>query len=366
MILNTRFFLLTLILMLLLTGVQGQDTIKSYFIVGARYNYGLVFRHSHALDKELQTNPMGIQLDASWHKFSPETRNYCNCYPKLGLSFYYWDYREPDILGHGLTLMAFAEPFFNAHSRIAFSLRAGFGLNYQNQPYDPVDNPKNLAYSTYIAFAALINLSANIRINEHIKLVVAANYNHISNGGIKLPNKGLNYPGFSAGLDYSVKPSYFTRIRDLEDDKVVFQKKWLRDFGIYYGFRGITEDENLYFVYGIYGQISWQFGRVSALPIGLDFSHDRGELAKSKIYTDLSERTANKLSIYTGYDYVLGKIVLYFNLGAYLYNPDRISALLYQRYGFRVQLFKRLHTGLSLKAHGHVAHYFDVRLGVSF
>lgn len=334
--------------------------------MGARYNYGLVFRHSHALDKELQTNPMGIQLDASWHYFSRKARDYCNCYPKLGISFYYWDYRKPDILGHGLTLMAFAEPFFNAHNRLGISLRAGLGLNYQDQPYHPVNNPKNLAYSTYFAFAALLNLSANIRLNEHLKLVLAANYNHISNGGIKLPNKGLNYPGFSAGLDYSFRPEHFNRIRDSEDKQTSFRRKWRTDIGMNFGFRGITEDEKLYFVYGLFGQLAWQFGRVSALPVGISLSHDRAEVAKSKFYSSLNESFANEISIYTGYDYLLGKIILSFNLGGYLYSPDRISPWLYQRYVLRVQLYKSIFAGMSLKAHGHVAEYFDVRLGIAF
>ncbi len=361
-----RYCLLTIIFILHFTGVQSQDTIKRYFILGARYNYGVIFRHSRAMAKEIQTNPMGLQLDASWHYKSPEARDYCYCYPKLGLSFYYWDYRKPEILGHGMTLMVFAEPFFNAHSRVGLSMRAGIGLNYQDQPYDPVENPLNIAYSTYFAFAALINLTTNIRLNEHFKLVLAANYNHISNGGVKLPNKGLNYPSLSVGLDYSFKPSHFIRIMDSEDKQATFQRRWRKNFGIYFGFRGITDDENLYFVYGVYGQFAWQFNRVSALPIGLDFSHDRAELAKSEIYLSLSERISNKLSIYTGYDYLLGKIVLSFNLGGYLYSPDRLSPWVYQRYIVSVKVFKFLTLGLSLKAYGHIAEYFDVRLGVSF
>jgi hypothetical protein len=366
MITDARCQILVIAFILQITGLQAQDSTNRYFILGARYNYGVVFRHSQALAEEIQTNPVGYQLDASWHYKSRDAREYCNCYPKLGLSFYYWDYRKPEILGHGLTLLAFAEPFFNAHNRIAFSLRAGLGLNYQDQPYDSVDNPLNLAYSTRFAFAALINLSANIRLTSHLKLTLAANYNHISNGGVKLPNKGLNYPSFSAGLDYSFKKSHFTRIKDLDEKKEEFRMRWRKDFGIYLGFRGITDDEKLYYVYGIFGQFAWQFGRVSALPIGLDFTHDRAELARSEIYPSISSRAANKLSFYTGYDYILGKMVLSFNLGAYLYSPDRISVWLYQRYIVRVKVYKFIIAGLSLKAHGHIAEFFDVRIGMSF
>jgi len=344
---------------------ETEDSTSRYFLIGARYNYGVVFRHSQAMAKETQTNPMGFQLDAAWHYKSQDARDYCNCYPKLGLSLYYWDYRKPEILGHGLTLLAFAEPFFNAQNRVGISLRVGLGINYQDQPYDSVDNPLNIAYSTHFAFAALINLSANIRVSDHVKLVLAANYNHISNGGVKLPNKGLNYPSFSAGIDYSFKKASFKKIKSGEKDEVAFKKRWRKDVGTYLGFRGITDDENLYYVFGVYGQFAWQFARLSALPMGLDYVFDRAELARSRIYSSISPQAANKLSLYTGYDYLLGKLVLAFNLGMYLYNPDRTSVLLYQRYMVRVKVFKIMYAGLSLKAHGHIAEFFDVRIGVS-
>ncbi len=368
MIPASRYQLLILFCLILfsLQAQQGNDSIKRYFILGARYNYGVVFRHSKALPKEIQTNPMGLQLDAAWHYKSKNARDYCNCYPKLGLSFYYWDYRNSEILGHGMTLLVFAEPFLNAHNRVSFSLRAGLGLNYQSMPYDPDDNPLNLAYSTYFAFAALINFTANFQVSDHVKLILAANYNHISNGGVKLPNKGLNYPGFSAGVDYSFKKSSFKKIKTGKKETRLFKRKWRKDIGTFLGFRGITDDENLYYVFGLYGQFAWQFGRVSALPMGMEYIHDGGELARSQIHPAISYRAANKVSIYTGYDYLLGKLVLSFNLGVYVYSPDRESSMLYQRYIVRVQVFKIAFAGLSLMANGHIAEFFDVRVGVSF
>ena len=361
-----RYQMLVLAFLLQTMGLQAQDSVNSHLILGARFNYGMVLRHSQAMAKDLKTNPLGYQLDAAFHYKSKNARDYCNCYPKLGLSFYYWDYSQPEILGHGMTLLAFAEPFFNAHNRVAFSLRAGLGMNYQDKPYDSVNNPLNIAYSTRFAFAALISLTANIRLSDHLKLILAVNYNHMSNGGVKLPNKGLNYPSFSAGLDYSFRKSHFARIRDLGDNKERFQRRWRRELGLYLGFRGITDDEKLYYVYGFYGQLARQLSHKLALPVGLDFAHDKAELARSDIYPSITYRAANKLSLYTGFDYLLGKLTLSFNLGGYLYSPDRISVWLYQRYIVRVNVYKFIVTGLSLKAHGHIAEYFDLRIGASF
>lgn len=344
---------------------ETEDSTTRYFLIGARYNYGAVFRHSKALPEEIQTNPMGYQLDLAWHFKNKEARDYCNCYPKLGLSFYYWDYRNPKVLGQGLTLLAFAEPFFNAYNRVSISLRLGLGLNYQNRPYHPEDNPLNLAYSTYFAFAALVNLTGNIKLSDRLNMILAANYNHISNGGVKLPNKGLNYPSFSIGVDYSFQKKRFTKINSGKLESSPFQRRWRKDFGIFLGFRGITDNEELYYVIGAFGQFAWQFGRVSALPIGLEYLHDGAELARSRLYSSISHLSANKVSIYSGYDYLLGKLTLSFNLGFYVYSPDRLSVWVYQRYIVRVQVFKMAFAGLSLKAHGHIASFFDVRIGVA-
>ena len=37
-------------------------------------------------------------------------------------------------------------------------------------------------------------------------LTASGNYNHISNGGLKQPNKGINYPTLALGLDYIPNP----------------------------------------------------------------------------------------------------------------------------------------------------------------
>jgi len=365
----TKYLILLIPCIIGVMSSRSQDTLdnpKSYFILGARYNAGFVFRHSTELPEETRSNPMGIQVDAGWHLKSKKARDYCNCYPKIGLSGYYWNYRNPEILGQGLTLLAFVEPFFNAHNRIAISIRAGLGINYQDTPYDPVENPLNLAYSTYFAYAILLNLSAYIKISDRTKLVVAANYNHISNGGVKMPNKGLNYPSISIGVDYSFKKMQFSKIRTVQPEGEKYKIRWRKDFGTFLGFRGIIEDDELHFVPGIFGQFAMQVSRVSVFPFGIEYLYDGAEVARSRYYSYIGPEAANKLSIYTGYEYLLGKLVLSFNLGLYVYSPDRQSSIIYQRYGLRFRLIKMVFAGLNLKAHGHVAEFFDVRLGVSF
>ncbi|MBU2650663.1 MAG: acyloxyacyl hydrolase [Bacteroidetes bacterium] len=356
--------LITLCLLFIFLDVFSQaseERPSAFFSLGARYNYGFVIRHSKALPEETQSNPVGYQLDAGWHFIGEKARDYCNCYPRLGLSFYYWDYRNPDILGQGLTLMAFAEPFFKARDRLRFSARAGLGLNYQNMPYDSVNNPLNLAYSTHFAFAVLLNFNAGFRINEQWTLSLGINYNHISNGGVKLPNKGLNYPTVSLGAEYYFRKAVFPEPAR-KQTRSAFQPSWQGNVSVFLGFKGIQEDEELYFVKGLSIQGGRRISPASAFAGGLEYIYDDSELAMSRIYTSITEKAVNRLSGFGAYEFSAGDITFFFNMGIYLYSPDRHTSLLYQRYGFRLKIWRFLSTGLSLKAHGHVASFFDVRL----
>lgn len=357
---SISFLCLFLISLNLLSQTPAEKS-TAYISLGARYNLGFVIRHSKALPKETQSNPMGYQIDAGWHFISKNARAYCNCYPKLGISLYFWDYRNPGILGQGMTLMPYVEPFFNAGSRLRFSARAGLGLNYQNKPYDSLENPLNLAYSTRFAFSVLLNVNAGYRINDHWIINLGINYNHISNGGVKLPNKGLNYPTVSLGAEYFLKEARYPKInQDLKNTN--FFPSWYRDISIFIGFKGIQENDNLYFVKGLSGQIGRKISPLSGFAGGLEYIYDSSEEAMSEIYTSVSKEAVNRLSAYGAYEFSPGKITFFFNMGIYIYSPDRHTSLLYQRYGFHLKVWKMLSTGLSLKAHGQVASFFDLRL----
>jgi hypothetical protein len=72
-------------------------------------------------------------------------------------------------------------------------------------------------------------------------------------------------------------------------------------------------------------------------------------------------------AILLGHELIIGKIIFAQMLGIYLYKPyigndDPI----YQRYRLRYQYTDHLFAGMTLKAHRHVAHIFDVRFGMNF
>ena len=335
---------------------------NKYFLLGARYNYGFIIVHTQAIEKAAESNPHGVQVDLSWHFNSEKAYSYCNCLPRLGLSAYYWDYKNDEILGEAIAIMAYAEPFFNITRRVNFSIRPGIGLAYLNNPYDSINNPYNLAYSTRMGYSLLLNIATYVRLTERVLLNLSFNYNHISNGGVKIPNKGLNYPTLSLGLDYSFKALKFNQFNkkiggdDLRRNRIIVAG--------FLGFKGLLLDDRTYNVFGLYSKYLFQVGRNSYLAEGLEFNIDQTKVKISEMYHDVEKNDRYIVALSSGYEHSLGKFSLTFDLGVYLRNPDQGKDIVFQRYGAKMHVYKGGFIGINLRTHRHHAEFFDIRVGV--
>ncbi len=349
---------------LLTLPVCGQDSTlfrSAYFIPGLRAHYGFIIAHTSEIEDAARTNPYGLQVDLSWHFNTQKAYDFCNCLPRLGLSANYWDFQSRDILGRAYSTMFFAEPFFNLHHRVNFSLRAGFGLAYLSDPYDSVSNPLNQAYSTRVGYSLLLNTTVYFRLSDRFILNTSFNYNHISNGGVKHPNKGLNYPTLSIGLDYSTSPIRFRRYRPDGDGRFVPHNRIL--IGTFAGFKGLLVDDRTYMVYGLISKYLFHVQRNSYIAAGMEFDIDQTKVKLAEEFESVSKNDRYIFSLTSGYEHSLGMFSLSFDLGIYLWNPDRFKDLLFQRYGAKFYFYKGFFTGINLRAHRHYAEFFDVRIG---
>ena len=72
-------------------------------------------------------------------------------------------------------------------------------------------------------------------------------------------------------------------------------------------------------------------------------------------------------AILIGHELIIGKIIFAQLLGIYVYKPYKgDDDPVYQRYRLRYQFTNHMFAGITLKAHRHVAHIFDVRFGANF
>lgn len=355
---------LSLILMLV-SGLQAgsnMDSLKVVKMIGFKIHQGYVLIHSRDLVPVKNSYPIGLEFDFAWHKVSEKAWMSCNCYPKTGIAISFWDYDSPEILGYGITNMFYIEPVFGADQVMSFSIRAGFGLSYQNKPYHPVDNPHNFSYSTYVAFPLQLGGSMHFRLKPKWYLDVTAVYNHFSNGGIKEPNKGINWPSAALGVGYYFQqPEFIDRVKKNWRD---YQKPESR-FDITF-FMAFKEPVSKLYMFspGLELKYSRQVSRINALTGGTELMADN--FASYDMDQAQIDESHFKWSLAIGNEFLLGKFLFSQQIGVYTYKRFVPSDDIYHRWGLVYRISKNITAGINLKVHRHVADFIDFRMGYVF
>lgn len=348
---------------------NASDSVRIHYLIELKAHHGFILPHAKDLRKWATTNPQALHLDFGWYRDVDKSWEQCNCYAKTGLSFIWFDLGNSDVLGHAFNLLYYYEPLLTYKRRFYLSLKAGMGPSYLTKVYDEVDNPDNEFFSTRISYMLLMHLNFNYRVSDRWKVNFSGCYNHISNGGVKQPNRGMNFPTLNAGFEYSLRPK--TELKPLQiEDKYYWKEKIRYDFSFYGTGKSIRAWDNypskILPVYGLYAGASKRVSRMNAIAGGVEWESD-GYVKELMIRRE-EDTDHNNLAVFLGHELLIGKITFSQLLGIYFYQPyvGEEDDPVYQRYYFRYQVTKHFHTGITLKAHRHVAHIFDIRLGVNF
>ena len=337
---------------------------ESPSVIGVRSQYAYVIIHSRDLRPMENTYPFGIGIDIKKRYTSQRTWESFSCYPMVGFSFTYWDFNNPGILGKGFSSLFFVEPFFGYKRKVNASLRAGFGLAFLSNPYDEESNPGNLSYSTHLGFPLLLSLNINYQMKPKFNINAGVYYNHISNGGVKYPNKGINYPSLTLGVDYYFKPAVYTDYRRT-DWKADSSKRSRHSIVFLMAMTSIDPNETArYAVLGSAYNFSYRIGRIGALKAGFEWIID--ESLRKKISRNSMDVDHQRGGILTGFEFLLGHFRFSQQLGIYVYDPYKKGDAVYQRYEMTYLISEKFIVGFSLKAHRHVADFMDFRFGLSF
>ena len=363
-----RIFNISILFFYIQSGLcsNNNDSTRSPIYIGGKFHYGFIIPHYEELKEISQENVWGFQLDISKLLISPKAWSNCNCYSRIGLSFDYFDYRNPDVLGHSYNLILFIEPYLNFKSRFRLSIRGGIGLMYLDQVYDELTNPENLYYSSTISGILLLNFSSNYLIRENFQINIGLNYNHISNGGLKMPNKGMNFPTLSLGMDYIIHP---VNLKSQIKHPGLKSKKFNGYSRLFWSIRTVDADENFpeekKIMIGLEAGIVKGFTNINGLLLGTEVVYDGS-------YQELSNRMQEDyspfvLSLHAGHAFVVGRFSFTQQMAYYAYSPfPSTTKSFFQRYGMYYNIGKFFSLGFSLKAHGHVAEHMDVRIGIEF
>jgi hypothetical protein len=320
------------------------------------FQSGWIIPHNPELREIASSRPFSFGLSSQWMRTSQKNWEACHCFHYTGFNFSVVDYQNSRELGQAWNLSGTFEPVLHRSGPFSISLSTALGVSYLTRVFDPVENPRNTFFSSPVSFLLTLAPRLTYDLNEHLALQAALAYHHISNGGQKQPNRGMNFPMLGLGLVYSTKKSELPHY-----EKTPPPNRWYFYTDLAMNIRQAPDNSrrpNFILSAATYRKLSGIIGLGGGLEVAQDFSL---AVQESRVESFLP-------GIYLENHFLFGRFDFSQRFGAYLHKPlgYRDSEAFFQRYQFSYRIGKHLSLGAGLKAHGHVAEYLDLRVGWRF
>ncbi len=338
------------------------DTIKKPFSIGGKLHYGTILPHSERIRPLAFNNPFGIETSFGWLNHSEKSIKQMNCYYYTGIAIDFIDFGHPKI-GKSINAWYYFEPLLRFQKKMGFGIRSGVGISYLTKVYDENTNPENKFFASHLAFLLLVEFKTKYKISKKLELTSSICYNHISNGGIKQPNYGMNFPTITIGADYHFNP---VELKPITKERLAARKKiWKLKGEVLSSIKvqNKTEEfeEKACFAYGIAVFADKRVGKFSAINLGAEFVDDgyvKEELKRAGLDKDHKRAAA-----FVGHDLIFGKINFTINWGVYFYAPYPAKDPYYQKYLLQYNFNQRLYAGGFMLAHGDAAEIMGFNVG---
>lgn len=285
--------------------------------------------------------------------------------PTFGFGFFYSDLKNKTILGQAYALyMNYGQSIFKyKQTGLQFSMSGG--VAYLNKIFDPINNPYNIAVSSHLN--AYLNPSLDFYYkNKALKFSTGLALTHLSNGGFKKPNSGLNHVGIHFGLSAQISKHKKTADKAIVDT-VKYLKSSIFTVITSYGKRQKSINGNIYSVVSIMFDYIYRPKIRYGYGIGADMFYDFAIADVSPIDTILgtSKRTAFYNGLHLTWVGYYGNFYSSLQFGFYVYGSPDYSEKTYMRIAFRYSLNPKFDVGIGLKTYFGVAHFSELGLGYS-
>ncbi len=130
----------------------------------------------------------------------------CNCFAKTGVYANYYQLGNPTVLGQTAGAGIFFEPLIGYRHRLYGSVRTSLGISYLSKYFNAETNPTNQFVSLPVSTMIAARAALHYRLTPNWQSFLSVQFGHISNGGTKQPNNGLNLPTIGIGVIYSPSP----------------------------------------------------------------------------------------------------------------------------------------------------------------
>lgn len=125
--------------------------------------------------------------------------------PYMGIGVSYTNYFRETDLGQPITIFLFQGGHLTDFTKkVSLNYEWNAGASFNWKPYDPFDNPDNIAIGSPVNIYAGINLYFKWRMDKKFDLNAGVEFEHFSNGAFRHPNYGINQVSAFVELSYYI------------------------------------------------------------------------------------------------------------------------------------------------------------------
>lgn len=334
--------------------------------VGVRAHGGFIIPHAPDLRAISQARPLGVELTYSRTTYSRLAYERCNCFARAGAYVNYISFGNVAELGCTVGLGGYFEPLIRYRQPLYGSLRATAGLAYLTRVYNAETNPRNTFFGTPLSGLLALSASAHYRFTNRLHLSATISYNHISNAGVRQPNRGMNFPTVGLGATYVANPAPFPNVNQWP--RATLSKRFA---GRLIGFGSVRTlprsgsfPEQAAWLWGLTATAGYRISRFHAFTGGLETVND-GYVRQQRRRANETTDDHRQLNLLGGYELWLGRYAFATHLGWNVRQPTVLTGgRVFQRYQLLYTLRNRYLLGIGLKARLNVAEGFELRMGV--
>lgn len=341
------------------------DSLMRNTEIDLRLNYGFFIHHHYDMTAYPADFPM-FELSLQKQTYgNQDWQPYFN-YPTIGVTAFYSDLGNVDILGKAYALYPFISFPFNKSKVNTLGLRFGVGLGYLTEKFHPVDNYHNTSIGSHVNAAVSITFEYKRRISERFKMSAFAGLTHFSNGCSNFPNSGFNIinAGISTTYLLDKQDTYIPKQISGNNHKKIKPEYYA---GLSYGVKRIKYGQNKNTaVYDLEFYAMDRISNLSKIGLGLDLLYNRcSYISVSEYYSKaFSFVEMLKPGIGLAYELTMGEASFLINFGYHIYGKDMSGGRWYQKLGFKVNVGEHLYAKIALNTHFGVADFVGWGLGI--
>ena len=246
-------------------------------------------------------------------------------FPTTGVSIYYTNYGNNDLLGRSLSILPFIK--LNLNKKQNFYFKGGLGASYFDTRFDVVNNPNNSAISTKFTWTFQTFLYYNLLSKSNNDLQLGIGYMHHSNGHVQLPNEGLNSALMSISTKIDVKKSIIEDDNKLDLENVKTFSKGFYSVRYGQGIQKFVANESLVKAINsveVYGGLFYK--NIFKVSLGATYRFYRqyyDYINENELEPYYSKPTLNASNLYVsvGVEAMLGHVGIDWEGGLNLYKP---------------------------------------------